>query len=252
MNPLWEKLSQGNALIGTFCRLGSVDAAEIASHAGFDFVVIDWQHGTFNVDQVRESVHCIHQSGAVPIIRLPNNGSFSIEWVLDMGYLGLIIPMINSETQAQSVVDQVLYPPGGKRSQAGCRAEFLYGKKYRQQFNQQVMLFLMIEHCEALPKVPQIASTPGVSGCFIGPTDLMSSKDGKPEYRISTLEEDIQYIRQATLQAGKIAGITVREPEELQRRISEGFRFLILSSDRAILMQYFQDLLKRSALIPLP
>ena len=237
INPLWKKLKLDQPVLGAFCALGSADAAEIACRAGYDFVLIDWQHGPFSRDRVSEAVRAVQAMGGVPVGRTPGHGSFPIEWMLDMGFPALIAAMVNTPEQAQAVVRASHYPPIGIRSQAHCRAGVYYGEDYRRRFNDEFMLLVMIEHVDAVNNIRAIIATPGIAGCFVGPTDLASSMGLAKGAGVPAFEEAVSSVLEAVRAEGKIAGIATGTPVRARRRIDQGFRLVTLSTDRRLLAE---------------
>jgi 4-hydroxy-2-oxoheptanedioate aldolase len=221
--------------MGTFCSLGSVEAIELTAHAGFDFVVVDWQHGSWGRRGMAEAVRALQGADCLAVARPPVQSPFAVEWLLDMGYPVLLVPMVNSAEEARGMVEVAHYPPLGHRSQSSCRANLHFGSNYRQVFNQHFSLLVMIEHTRAVGCIEQIAAVSGVAGCFVGGTDLASSMAVDGVVDAVAMEQATERVRAAVVRAGKIAGIAVRTVEEARRRIEQGFRFIALASDRRIL-----------------
>jgi 4-hydroxy-2-oxoheptanedioate aldolase len=241
MNSLRKKLQTKGFVVGTFCGLGSSDVVEIASRAGFDFVVVDWQHGTFSQQSACEALRAMQGTDTLAVIRPPVGGLFAIEWLLDMGYLTVLVPMVSTLEQAQALVQAAYYPPQGRRSQSTCRANLVYGPDYWQEFNRELSLLVMIEEAQAVEMVGEIARTPGVAGCFVGVTDLGSSLQAAGQTGAEQLERAVEQVRVACLEVGKIAGIAAPSVEEARRRVAQGFQFITLATDRRLLTQTFQQ-----------
>ncbi len=237
MDSIFTRLRSRPAIVGTFASLGSMDAIELAAHTGMDFVIVDWQHGSFDQGDMAHAVRAIHAAGCLPIARPPAHALHCVECLLDMGYSSLLIPMVNSAEKAQEVAEAALYPPAGLRSQSSCRASLRSGSAYRQEANSAHPLMVMIEHVGALDDLEAIVSVPGVSGCFVGRTDLSSSMGIPGCFDAPALNAAIDRVRCATVAAGKIAGIAVRSLEEAQQRIAEGFHLVSVSSDRRLLQE---------------
>ena len=142
MNKLLSKLNREEVVIGTVCTLGSVESVEIACYAGFDFVVVDWEHGAFNSDRVRESLRAIQATGVAPVVRPPVASECYIEQLLDMGYLSMLVPMVNTPQRARDIATAACYPPLGMRSLSGTRAAMCYGNQYRNDFNAALLMMV--------------------------------------------------------------------------------------------------------------
>lgn len=235
VKTLRDILANQPTMVGTFCTLG-VEVVELACHCGMDFVLIDGQHGSFDVAGLRHALRAADAAGCYPIARLPAQGGMLIEPLLDAGYMTLIAPMVNSAEDAARLVDAAHYPPMGQRSQSGCRAATRQGADYRDRFNERFTLLVMIEHMRAVEQIDAILAVPGVAGCFIGPTDLASSLPGEGSAKRQALDIAIERVRSATAAAGKIVGITAASAEEARLLSRRGFQVITISVDRKLLM----------------
>lgn len=232
INPLRDKLMSGQAVVGTVCVLGSIESIEIAAAAGFDYVLVDWQHGSFDQNAMREALRALDAAGCPAMGRPPTPTGPWIEWLLDMGYPSLLLPMVDTVQIAKTAVRAASYPPRGLRSQASARATIRHGVKYRDSVGDALMLTAMIESGEAVEQIESIANLDGIQGCFIGTTDLASSigirRGGASE---SELETMVERVRCATEAAGRIPGIAAPDPATAKRRIEQGFQLITLGTD---------------------
>jgi 4-hydroxy-2-oxoheptanedioate aldolase len=233
MDSFAHRLTDRSALLGTFSTLGSVEAVELACHAGFDAIIVDGQHGAFELGNLREALRAIQATGTFPIARLPVHALHQVEALLDAGYPALLAPMVNSPAEAQALVTASYYPPLGCRSQSSCRAS-LREENYRRQFNDDFTLLVMIEHIDAVAQVEEIAAIPGVSGCFLGLTDLASSMAGVDD-KESALAAAVARVRAACQAAGKLLGIAVPTLAAAVDYADQGFHLLIVATDRRYL-----------------
>jgi 2-keto-3-deoxy-L-rhamnonate aldolase RhmA len=241
MQSLWERRKAGRPLLGTFCGLGSVDAVELACHAGFDFVVLDGQHGSFDARGLREALRAVDAAGGFAVVRLPAHGLAEIEGILDLGCAALLAPMVNTPGQAADLVAAAYYPPLGLRSRSGCRASLREGAAYPETFNRLFSLIVMIEHASALEQVERIAAVPGVAACFVGPTDLAMSL-GEPSGGAgqSALAAAVARVRTACAAAGKLAGIAAPDAGAARAYARQGFDFVVAGTDRRLLAAAFE------------
>jgi 4-hydroxy-2-oxoheptanedioate aldolase len=143
-------------------------------HAGFDAVVIDWQHGVgVSQESVVACIQAIGSSDAVPIVRLPRNSPEYISYVLDAGAYGVIVPMVNTYEEAEAAGRACRYAPRGCRSIAGNRPTLSEPlEEYVQRANDEVICLVMVETTKALENVKAIARAPEIDGLYIGPSDL--------------------------------------------------------------------------------
>lgn len=234
MRSLQDRLHEGRPLLGTFTALGCVHAIELACRSGFDFVVVDAQHGLFDLGTMREALLAIESTNCLPIARIEAHTLGSVEALLDAGYMTLIAPMVNTPEQARAMVEATHYPPRGQRSHSACRAGLIHGdERYRERFNDAFGLLVMIEHIDAVRRIEAIVAEPGVGGCFLGLTDLRSSI---PEHEDpAALDEAVRRVRDVTLQAGKTLAIATRNIEAARRYADEGFHLVTVGSDRRLL-----------------
>ncbi len=223
------------ALLGTFSTLGSIEAVELACHAGLDFLILDAQHGGFDLESLRHALRACHAAGVYAFVRLPANNLSLIEPLLDAGCLGLIAPMVNSLDEAKALVRAAYYPPLGARSQSSCRAS-LITSDYRKTFNQQFTLLVMIEHQSALAHVDDIAALPGVSGCLVGPTDLASSLEHLSQSEQKhAMAKAISHVLAACKQHGKTAAIAAATLPQAHALAKQGYSLIVHSTDRRFL-----------------
>jgi 4-hydroxy-2-oxoheptanedioate aldolase len=144
------------------------------AHAGFDAVVIDWQHGVgAGHESVVACLQAIGNSDAVPIVRIPKNSPEYISYVLDAGAYGVIVPMVNSYAEAEAAGRSCRFAPRGYRSVAGNRPTLSESlEAYIKRANDEVICLVMVETATALEHVEEIARAPEIDGLYIGPSDL--------------------------------------------------------------------------------
>ncbi len=237
-NRVKELWREGKAAVGTWLVLGSPIVAEIIVNIGFDWIVIDTEHGSIDIGDTQSIIQAISAAKAVPIVRVPWNDPAMIKRALDAGAYGLVIPMVNSREEAIRAVKAAKYPPAGIRSYGGPRVRLYGGADYFEHANEEIAIIVQIEHIDAVNRIDEILSVEGVDGFFIGPSDLAISMGLKP----SLNQENPEYVAAVdkSLSAGKKygvpGGILVGSPEAANERIAQGFRFIGLSSDEGFLI----------------
>ena len=236
-NRVKELWREGKAAIGTWLVLGSPITAEIIAHMGFDWVVIDTEHGSIDIGTTQSIIQAVLTTDTVPIVRVPWNDPMLIKRALDAGAYGLVIPMVNSREEAIRAVKAARYPPVGIRSYGGPRARLYGGVDYFEHANEEIAVIVQIEHIDAVNRVDEILSVEGVDTFFIGPSDLAISMGLKPGLD----QTDSKHVAAVSkvLAAGKKhhvpGGIQVGSPEAVNERIVQGFQFIALSSDEGFL-----------------
>ena len=232
-NIVKEKLRTGKPTVGTFMNFASPLVAEYLAHVGFDWLVVDTEHSPADMLTTTAMFQAISTTSTVPMARVAGNDHIIFKKHLDAGAMGLIVPMVNSATEAEHVVRGMKFPPEGVRSAGGGRAN-LYGSDYPVRANDEIAIIVMIEHIDAVNNAREILSVPGIDGSFIGPNDLSKSMGcaiGAPEH-----EEAIQEVLRIAKEIGTPAGLHCGNAEQVNMRIEQGFQFLAMGSDVSYLV----------------
>jgi 4-hydroxy-2-oxoheptanedioate aldolase len=232
LKQLWREGKPARVVWESF---GDPLVAEVLANVGFDAILLDMQHG-FGItpDRVATCLQAISTTTTVPLVRVPWNDPVHVQYVLDAGAYGVIVPLVNTPAEAERAVAACRYPPLGSRSIGANRAPFYAGPDYYEHANEEIICFVMIEKMEAVEQVDQIARVPGVDGLFIGPGDLALSL-GLPPTAESTDPRHVaacQRVLDAARSHGLVAGIAAFGPDEARRRIEQGFTFCPFGSDR--------------------
>lgn len=175
LHAIW---AEGRYALNAWLSIGSSYSAEVLAHLPYDAVTVDLQHGMFGTETALAMLQAISTSTAVPLVRVPDNSASTIQRALDMGAYGIICPMINSRTQCEAFVAATRYPPQGERSFGPARGLLYGGPDYSAHANKTVLSWAMVETREALGNVEAIASVDGLSGIYIGPSDLSMTLEG--------------------------------------------------------------------------
>ena len=217
--------------------MGHVSIAEILAGAGYDWVVVETEHTAIDVSEVLRLIIAIEGRGAIPLVRLAWNDPIQAKAVMDSGAAGVIVPMVNSKEEAELAVKSVKYPPDGFRGVGLARAQG-YGvsfDEYMANANQDGLLMLQIEHIDAVNNIEEILSVPGIDGTYIGPYDLSCSMGLSGQLNHPEVEAAKKRVLEVTVERGLAPGIHLVHPhtaqEELERYVSQGFRFIALGTD---------------------
>jgi 4-hydroxy-2-oxoheptanedioate aldolase len=232
-NRMRTLMSQGQAAIGTICTSASPLLAEALGYSGFDFLLIDLQHGENNLGNVQAMLHAVSATAATPLVRVPANTPMYVQRALDLGAYGVVVPMVNTPADAAAVVRSVRYAPVGERSWGPIRGALYGGSDYFAKAHEELLVIAMLETADGLRNAREIMSTPGVDACFIGPNDLSISLGFASELAElpPQVEEAIATILGAASACGKHAGIHTYAAQSANRRIGQGFRFVTVQSD---------------------
>ena len=173
-NILKEKLKKGDPVIGTFVEIGHPDITEWLSRLGFDWILLDAEHGPLGYETLQRMMQSMKGSGCVPIVRPQWNDPVVIKRVLDIGAYGVLIPWVNSRDEAEKAVQACKYPPQGMRGYGPRRAAML-DPDYFRTANEQLLIAVQVETQTALDNLDEILSVEGIDACYIGPYDLSCS-----------------------------------------------------------------------------
>jgi 4-hydroxy-2-oxoheptanedioate aldolase len=236
---LASSLRSGEPSFGVFQTLPSTIVAEGLGRMGYDFVIVDLQHGTATWDGLLELLIAIEKGGAAPLVRVGWNEPVQIMRALDLGAAGVIVPMVSTPEEAARAVAAARYAPTGMRSIGPMRHHIVpAGPVYStEQANRDILVFPMIETVEALGNAEAIAATSGVDGLFLGPFDLALSMGlGLRAYPPLILDA-VDRIASVCAARGLVAGtvsISMDGTEDLYRR---GVQLVALGSDLAMITE---------------
>ncbi|MGH2367938.1 MAG: HpcH/HpaI aldolase family protein, partial [Chloroflexota bacterium] len=242
-NPALAKLRAGRVVSGPFLSYGSPDLAEQVAHLGFDWVALDWQHGQWTETTLNDALARFLAVDTIPLVRVKGHEPGTINRVLDMGAMGVIVPMVQNAEQARAAVQAARYPPLGLRSGGGVRLPLLSGSDsaaYFARANDEILLAAMVETREAIANVRTIMAVPGIDVVFIGPGDLMLDVKAGGHDEASH-ESLVQQVLAAARETGTPAGLPCPTREVAEQRIAQGFRFIHYGSDHGILMAGFRE-----------
>lgn len=231
MNKLFDRLKANDSALGLWLNMSDTQIAEITASAGFDWICIDLQHGLAETGDLKNLLPIIERGGATPIVRLLGAEHDQIGRALDLGAMGVIVPMINTIEDAQMAAAACRYPPIGNRSCGPTRA-MAYDPAYISNANNKVACIIMIETAEGLSNVEQIACIEGVDALFVGPADLSFAITGgiaglqSPEFDMA-----LQKVVSAANAANIPAGIFGFNPLNAAQRIKDGFQFVSVTTD---------------------
>lgn len=230
---LQEKWASGNAALNGWCAIPSTVSAEIMAYSGFDSITIDLQHGLVDYQTALAMMQAMSGSDVTPLARVPWNEPGIIMKMLDGGALGIICPMVNTAQDAADFVGAMRYAPEGYRSSGPTRAAIVHGGGYHQEANDTLVSFAMIETKQAFDNRDAIAATPGLTGIYIGPSDLSVSMGYQPG--LDRTEKDMDEMFEAILASCKAhgikAGIHCGTAAYAKSAYARGFDFATLASD---------------------
>ena len=237
-NHLKRRLLAGEALFGAWIETGSATVAEILSHQGFDFFILDLEHGQGDLKDVVDVLRAIQGSGTPCIVRVPWNDPVMLKRILDAGVNSVMIPSVETASEAEAAVRACRYPPGGRRGYAAplVRASS-YGAvtDYAKRANEDFLLVIQLESAEAVGRAAEICAVDGVDVPFLGVNDMAGS--------IGRLEQlDNPEVRDLVIQAetamrasGKPMGTVPSAGATWEALLEAGYQLLPVASDVGLL-----------------
>ena len=247
-NLFKQALQDKRRQIGCWLSLANTDVAEICALAGFDWLVIDGEHGPNDIQTIKAQLQTLAAyPHSHPVTRLPVGETALIKQYLDLGATTLLVPMVDTPEQAAQLVQACRYPQadgrGGVRGMAGGRASrWGHLEDYAHAANEQVCLIVQVESRLGLANLDAIAATPGVDAVFMGPADLSAALGhvGQPSHPevIAVIDEAMARI----LKAGKAPGVIATSPELAMHYLAVGAVFVAVGLDIQILMRGSRDL----------
>ena len=236
MNRIRRLWSDGQQVVNGWLAIPSGFAAELMSHAGYDSLTIDLQHG---VQDYASMIACLQAIGPMPaLVRVPWNEPALVGKALDAGAVGVICPMVNTAEQAAAFVSHLRYPPLGQRSNGPIRAA-LRTPGYQAGANADVLAIPMIETAEAVANLDAILAVPGVDAIYLGPSDLSISMGGPAalDHEDAAMLALYDRIITAAQRAGVKTGVHCIAPAYAARMRARGFDLVTVDSDAGLLLK---------------
>ena len=243
-NHVKAKLRKGEPTLGAWLNHSTPQQARLLARLGFDWLLVDAEHGAYNPTAIADIVASIADAGTAcaPLVRVPHNTVEWFKWALDAGAWGVIVPMVNTVEEAQQAVSWAKYPPLGTRSIGGMFAPLTFGAPdwptYARIANDEILVILQIESLSGLRNVDAILGVPGVDVAFVGPNDLHASL-GLPPSNEGTEPEFVQALEQIKDGAkhhNVALGIFTSGGAAATQRIREGFQMVSVTTDLSSLL----------------
>ena len=230
--------------LGAWATIPDPFSAELLGRAGFDYVVLDCQHGLIGFEAMVPMLQALALTDVTRFVRVASNQAWEIMRALDAGAHGVIVPLVDSADDARRAVEACRYPPTGTRSWGPIRAAL--GRQYSTRLaNEQVLCLVMIETVDGVANLREIVSVPGVDGVYIGPSDLALSHGRPPTFDVQDSEhlQLVELILATCLAAGSRVGIHCPNVDVAKRWVTHGFHMLTVVSDSLLLSTQSREVL---------
>ena len=235
---LKAKLKRGEAALGAWLSLTDPCAAEVMARVGLDFLLIDTEHGAWDLVTLQTTLMGFNGTDTVPIVRVPWNDHVRIKQALDMGVEGIMAPMVRTVAECRELVRACHYPPQGGRGFGPRRASNYYRNidDYLAAANEAIFVMPQIEDIATLDHLDEFLAVPGVDAVAIGPNDLSGTTGFFRKHQHPTNKGAVDKIieRAAAINLPVCLGVNSK-PNEQQALIARGVRVLLVTSDMELL-----------------
>jgi 2-keto-3-deoxy-L-rhamnonate aldolase RhmA len=236
---LKKLLKTDKPVLGSWCQIGHPANAEILAKSGFEWMALDCEHGETEDADIGNFCRAVNPYGCIPMVRVKENAIIPIRRALDLGAMGVIVPLVNNAEDAAKAVAAAKYPTEGIRGFAFHRGNN-WGvdfDEYVAKANDQIAVIVMIESREAVDNIDEILSVDGVDGVFIGPYDMSGSYGIIGQTQNTIIKDACLKVAAACKKHGKVAGqhIVIPTSENVDSAIQQGFSLLALGMDTVFL-----------------
>lgn len=249
-NNVLEKLGEGKSVIGTFFEIGGSTAVECLGISGLDFLIIDSEHGPFDVESTMSYIRSAELKGITPFVRVKNKNRDSILKMLDIGAQGIVIPCVETVEEVREIVEYGKYAPIGKRgffygrvAEYGFSEEASSVDKYFKSCNEKTMLIPQCETLGCLESIEEIVSIEGVDGIFIGPYDLSIAMGKTAQFKDPEFIAAVDRILRACKEAGKFAFIFTGNTNVAKKYLDQGFDGVAINTDVSVYINAFKSII---------
>lgn len=233
-----DKLRKGIPVFGTFVKVNSPRLIELYGHAGFDYVILDAEHGTYTFSEAENLVRAADSVNLSTILRIPDCTEASVLHGLDLGAGGVQIPSLTDVNVARYGAQFSRYYPDGSRGLSLDQRSANYGMvqaaEYFRHANDNVTLVMQVEKKEMVDQIEELCKIPQLDVIFIGPGDLSQSL-GKPgEYSAPEVQEAIRYVCEVGLRHGKYVGTIAMNSAQIKQYLDMGMLYMSIGTDLMI------------------
>lgn len=247
---LKDRIEAGEVVLGTMIsEFGCSNLVRIMQAGGYEFAIIDCEHGPFDYTQLSEMIALGNSIQFPVLVRAPGIDRGFITKVLDMGAEGFLIPMVNTPEDAERLVEYAKYAPVGKRGISTTRAHTNYHpprlKDYMETANHRTILLVQIETKEAVSNVEDIAMVQGIDALIVGPSDLSSDLGVAGDLNNPVLRKCIEKVAEAAAARGKHCGTVASNLSYLQMCRETGMNIFSMGSELGMLLKGASDNVSR-------
>ena len=234
-----HSLLERSLRLGTWLQSGSPVIAELADLSGFDWLLLDLEHGCGTEANVLPQLQAIRKASAIVRVGAPHPEQ--IAHALDWGAAGIMVPMVSTVDKAEACVRAMQYPPRGNRGLAGMVRAYNYGLRKEAP---SPVFFAQIETIEGVENARAIAAVDGVDVLFVGPMDLKLQLKSYPERATRDFAACLQEVSAAATEAGKVCGLLLSKADDPAELQALGFTHLAIETDLTLLRESFRSVVQ--------
>lgn len=248
MKNLKDKILSGDAVHGCWINLASTVSAEIVGRAGFDWLLLDLEHGAGDVAIMYQQLQVLSGSSSTPIVRTDDLSRPKVQRILDAGAMGIMFPQIQEPHEADLAIRMMYYPPRGIRGMAKMVRATGFGRtanEYTGNLEKNLVGVIQIETLEALQQIEGIAATEGVDVLFVGPSDLTLALGifGKLDHPL--YQQALSDVARAAKKHGKATGVLMLDINEYEMYYQLGYRFLACGADSMFVTRGADEMVRK-------
>lgn len=235
---LKKRLAGGETLLGCFLNLGSATTAEIVGLAGYDWALIDLEHGAGDERDALAQLHALSGTPTAALVRVESEARQRANRVLDFGAHGVMFPRVDTVEQARAAVAAMRYGPSGVRGVALSHRACAYSAEFRTYIERDapdLLTVVQIESVQAVENADAIAAVDGTDVLFVGPTDLSYSMGILRQFESDTFVAAVRHVAECARKHGKHAGLLMPNASEYEHYWRMGYRFIACGADSTLL-----------------
>lgn len=248
MKTIKQKVLSGELVYGCWINLGSLPSTEIVGRSGYDWVLIDLEHGAGNDATMYHQLQVLENTGVTAIVRTDGVTRGKVQRILDAGAGGIMFPQLQGAAEADEAIRLMYYPPRGTRGMAKMVRAMGFGagsQTYIADLESNIIGIIQIETLPAMREIDAIAATPGVDVLFVGPSDLSLAYGIFGQLQHPVYQHAIREVAAAAKKHGKVAGVLLQNPDEHEMYYTLGYRFLACGADGTFVAKGAEELLQQ-------
>jgi 2-dehydro-3-deoxyglucarate aldolase len=237
-NTFKAKFTARERMFGGWFMSGSSTVLEMMGHAGYDFVVVDMEHGPEPIHALRNLLQAIDATPTMNVVRMASHDRNAVKHALDLGALSLYFPFVQNADEARAIANACYYPPQGERGYAKMHRGSRYTtiSDYPQRVNDELCVIAQLETPTALKNMEAIANVKGITGLFVGPGDLSVTMGHGGDVTHKAVRDEMEKVGRYCADHAIGLGTVMPTPELVKWAFDVGYNAVSMGSDMGTLM----------------